>query len=161
MLDRTHDCLFSELAIWILTFCALNSFEKTLVLNTFMHFLQFPSIERVEIIKLFLRENKHNAKTTYITHAISIVNIDLPRFLCMMMSWHGNTFCLSDLFLHWLIPLKKDQQHGTFRFSLISAWKNCWTNSWVTGDLRQNDGHVCHCKLGSVSCLVGTTTKKR
>ena len=49
----------------------------------------------------------------------------------MMASWIGQTFCnTGPLWDHQWVPFTKGQWFGALMFLLMSACKNCWTNSW-------------------------------
>ena len=56
----------------------------------------------------------------------------------MMMSWHGNTFCIAGP--SWRNP-RALCITGALMFILF-AWTSCWTSSQVAGDLRCPEAHV-------------------
>ena len=40
------------------------------------------------------------------------------------------------------LPTKKGQWNATLEFSLLLAQTNCWTNSWVGGEIRYSDADL-------------------
>ena len=65
----------------------------------------------------------------------------------MMISWHGNTFCITgslwrESTSHWWIPFTKGQLCRALVFPLLPAWASWWTYSQAASDLRCHGTHV-------------------
>ena len=69
-----------------------------------------------------------------------------PGSLTVMMSWHGNSFCVTGPLwgesTSYRSPLTKGQYHRTLMFSLMTASTNCWINNWAAGDFTHCDTHM-------------------
>ena len=66
-----------------------------------------------------------------------------------MMSWYGNTFCITgplwgESISHWWIPHTKGPYYIALMDPLMSTWISCWISSWAASDLRwhENQGQT-------------------
>ena len=64
-----------------------------------------------------------------------------------IMSYQMKTFSASLSFVRGIHRWPVDDPHirtvtRTFEVPLLSVWKNCWTNTRLTGNSRRHDGHL-------------------
>ena len=68
----------------------------------------------------------------------------------MIVSYHWNALHITGTLCgesntHWWLALTNDHQYGALMFSLLSAWRSFWTDSWVNLDMRRHGIHACQC----------------